>query len=534
MTIRQLPAAIANQIAAGEVIERPASVVKELLENAADANATAISIEIGFGGLNQIKISDNGDGIIAAELPLAIAAHATSKILNLADLYNLRSFGFRGEALASIASIAHLTISSKPANQAHAMVLTNQQGIEIKPCARSQGTTIDVRSLFYNAPVRKKFLKSESHEFQAIDRVVRQFAMSQPTIALTLSHNGKLQFQLAAAHNHQTETQRMSRLLGRQFASQTVFIEVEQNGWGLKGWLANPNYQRNQSDKQWFYLNGRFVRDKLINHAVKQAYDAVLLPGKHPACLLYLTWPTTEVDVNVHPTKHEVRFQQPRLVHDFIVNHIQQALATPVMPLEEPPRQWQLSEMRPAPLFIAESQPKAVIDDKITSQSMIRVDKQYTIATILDQVYLVDVQRLQAAWFKDRLAQQAWPLASRPLLVPVRYRSEALDEAQQTLAANHLAIMGIAIQWVSATECLVKSLPVIAPNVAINPLLSAVLTLKDQPDHESLLNLLVDHQTSCLSEQEQIAFNAYMLSKSGQSNCYKQLTPVLCRDLIDV
>lgn len=325
--IHQLPAFIANQIAAGEVIERPASVVKELLENALDAGADVISIEIGFGGLNQIKISDNGVGIVAADLPLAVAAHATSKIQNLNDLYSITSMGFRGEALASIASVSRLTLSSKPALQAHAMMLQiNETGVCVSPCARNQGTTVDVQDLFINAPVRKKFLKTERTEFQAIEAVVKRFALSAPAIALTLKHNGKQTLALPAVTCEQSRMLRIKKLLGKGFIDEAVYLDVEHADIRLYGWISRSMYQRSQRDKQWVYLNRRMIKDKLLHHAILQAYQHILHPGRFPACLLYLNMPVSEVDVNVHPTKHEVRFQDPRKVHDFIISSITHVL----------------------------------------------------------------------------------------------------------------------------------------------------------------------------------------------------------------
>ncbi|MCW0217727.1 MAG: DNA mismatch repair endonuclease MutL, partial [Prosthecobacter sp.] len=345
MRIRQLSAAVANQIAAGEVIERPASIVKELLENAQDAKATAVTIDIGHGGLNQVKISDNGTGILAEDLPLAIAAHATSKLSSLTDLYAITSMGFRGEALASIASITRVSISSKPAEQETGMILQMQgEQQTLLPSARTQGTTIDARDIFYNAPVRKKFLKSERSEFQAIDAVVRRFALGSPAIAITLNHNGKLQLQLPAATDEASRMTRMIKLLGKAFVEQSLLIDARHAGMHLQGRISDLSWQRSQHDKMWVYLNGRMVKDKLIQHAIKQAYEGLLHPGRFPSCLLYLTMEPGEVDVNVHPTKHEVRFQQPRYVHDFIRSQLQATLSVP----------------QPAPDYLFEREPRVV------------------------------------------------------------------------------------------------------------------------------------------------------------------------------
>lgn len=536
MRIRQLPASIANQIAAGEVIECPASVVKELLENAADANATAINIVIGFGGLNQIKVSDNGEGIVAEDLPLAVAAHATSKINCLADLYTIGSLGFRGEALASMAAISRLTLSSKPHSQACAMQLTTKADkIEIIPCARSQGTTVEILDLFYNVPVRKKFLKSERSEFQKILALVKQFAMSRPTIAIDLTHNGTQQLHLPAANNEKERHQRMARLLGKDFAAKALAIAVEHAGIKLIGWLGNGDYQRNQNDKQWVYINGRMVKDKLLNHAIKQAYEAVLLPGKHPACLLYLTINSADVDVNVHPTKHEVRFQQPRLIHDFIVTQLTQALklTAPAFPSSsQAVREWQLCEANPVPLLLAANKHKALLDDK-----MIRVDERFMIFATAGEIYLADVKALQATWLRERLLQQTLPLANRPLLVTIRHSCPtAIDEAACKHYTALLEQIGIVIKWANTREFMVCSLPVIAPYVNIKALLTALFALPETPDLETVVQLLVDNQTTstALSNQEQSAFKEYLLNKSGHSEYYKQLTASLCRELIDV
>ena len=239
MRIHRLSSTVANQIAAGEVIERPASVVKELLENALDAGATVVSVDLGFGGLNHIKVSDNGYGIYADDLPLAIAAHATSKISALNDLYHITTMGFRGEALASIASVARVSISSKPAEQSHGMMLSVEESeIQMQPTPRNQGTTIDVRDLFFNAPVRKTFLKSERLEYQAVEWVVKQFAMSAPKVALSLKHNGKQTLSLPAVTCEQSRLQRIKKLFGQAFLSDAVYLDETHEHFAIQGWIS--------------------------------------------------------------------------------------------------------------------------------------------------------------------------------------------------------------------------------------------------------------------------------------------------------
>lgn len=535
LRIVQLSAAIANQIAAGEVIERPASVVKELLENAVDAKASQINIEIGFGGLNQIKISDNGAGIIADDLPLAVAAHATSKIKQLSDLYAIASLGFRGEALASIASISRLTISSKPADQTYAMMLTAvNEKIELIPCARSQGTTVDVRDIFFNAPVRKKFLKSERQEFQAIEGLVKRFAMSSPAVAIQLSHNGKQQLNLPAAVNEPSQLLRITRLLGKEFIEKAIAIEVEYAGLGLRGWLGGADYQRSQSDKQWIYINGRMVRDKLINHALKQAYEAVLYPGKHPSCLLYLTIDPAEIDVNVHPTKHEVRFQQPRLVHDFIVSQIHNALKTPVLiqpytlqPEIDRSHNWQVSEASKQSFSTVKSQ------HEVREGEWIKVADRYLIFSVENQIYLGDALALKNHYLHEKLQQVSLPLASRPMLVPVHYQCPTFDAREREQYRYLLDQVGIRIDWLNDNEVVVRSLPLILPDLMIKSFLADFFARPD-PAIELLFRILVNHQNS--STLDEADFKEYLfkqaVSLSGIPTLCAALTGDLCREIL--
>ena len=490
--IQQLPVSLANQIAAGEVIERPASVVKELLENALDSGADAINIEIGFGGLNQIKISDNGAGIMADDLPLAIAAHATSKIRQLNDLYAITSMGFRGEALASIAAVSRFSLSSKPRHQDHAMMLRFDGGAPmISPTARSEGTTVEVLDIFFNAPVRKKFLKTVRSEYQAIEMVVKRFALSAPNIALSLRHDGQQQLILKAATCDATRLLRIKKLLGKGFVEQAISIEIEQGDLRLQGFISGRQYERSQNDKQWVYINQRMVRDKLLNHAIKQAYEGVLHPGRHPACILYLTIPAEEVDVNVHPTKHEVRFQQPRLVHDFISSHLLQALATPAqdmtlaLNLSAPASQGHEALMK-QPLRAAMSIDRPILSDWII------LNKHFVIWFFSGHPYLVDIERLQQDRLLSALTQVELPLASRPLLVPV---SNKMDSQQFLQCHDGLTALGFELEWQDHGAVLVRTIPQMLPQLDIKKLLHH-LALKDGiSTTTTLLKLLVRCQS---------------------------------------
>ncbi|MFZ1387268.1 MAG: DNA mismatch repair endonuclease MutL [Thiolinea sp.] len=328
MPIRPLPDHLINQIAAGEVVERPASVVKELLENAVDAGASRIEIDLEQGGVKRIRIRDNGCGIPKEELALALSRHATSKIKSLEDLEQVRSLGFRGEALPSIASVARLTLSScyQEAEQGWSLQ-ADQQAQNPEPAAHATGTTVDVRDLFFNVPARRKFLKTEKTELSHIEETVRKIALSRFEISFHLRHNQKTLMQLNSAQNRLASERRLAEVCGEPFIQQSHYVEYEASGLRLWGWVALPTFSRSQADLQYFYVNNRAVRDRLIAHAVRQAYQDVLYHGRHPAFVLYMEMEPQLVDVNAHPTKHEVRFREGRLIHDFIFHTLHQALA---------------------------------------------------------------------------------------------------------------------------------------------------------------------------------------------------------------
>lgn len=311
---------LANQIAAGEVIERPASVVKELVENSIDAGSTKIEIDIEQGGLGLIRIRDNGSGIHQDDLPLALDRHATSKIHVFDDLEQIATLGFRGEALASIGSVSRLSLSSAYGNETGWQVTTQgtEEAPNLQPIAHPKGTTIEVHDLFFNTPARRKFLRSEKTEFDHIDEVIKRIALSHAEISFTLKHNQRIVRQYRAAHSPLEIEQRIGSLCGSTFIENAVRIETEMPGLKLSGWIALPTFSRSQPDLQYFYVNGRVVRDKLVSHAVKVAYHDVMYQDRYPAFVLFLDIEPQQVDVNVHPTKHEVRFRESRLVHDFI------------------------------------------------------------------------------------------------------------------------------------------------------------------------------------------------------------------------
>jgi len=330
MRIKILDSLLADQIAAGEVIERPSSVVKELLENSIDAGATQIDIEIKNGGAQLIRIRDNGCGIHRDDLGLALVRHATSKISSLDDLSNIDTLGFRGEALASISSVSRLNIASKIFEDNSGWQL-NSEGvngqIKLKPAAHSAGTTIEVRDLFFNTPARRKFLRTEQTEFNHIEEMVRRIALSNFGVAINLKHNDKVVFSLLSSESLEQQNQRIAKICGKEFIENSIYIDTNNSGLHLRGWVGLPTFSRSQADMQYFYVNNRMIRDKSLNHAVRRAYRDVIFADRQPILVLYLSLDPSTLDVNVHPTKSEVRFSDGRLVHDFVFGSIYQALA---------------------------------------------------------------------------------------------------------------------------------------------------------------------------------------------------------------
>lgn len=354
MPIQVLPPQLANQIAAGEVVERPASVVKELVENSLDAGATRIDIDIERGGAKLIRIRDNGCGIRKDELALALARHATSKIASLDDLEAIISLGFRGEALASISSVSRLTLTSRTAEQQEAWQAYAEgrdMEVTVKPAAHPVGTTLEVLDLFYNTPARRKFMRTEKTEFNHIDEIIRRIALARFDVTINLSHNGKMVRQYRAVAKEGPQERRLGAICGTPFLEHALAIEWQHGDLTLRGWVADPNHTTTAlAEIQYCYVNGRMMRDRLINHAIRQACEDKLGADQQPAFVLYLEIDPHQVDVNVHPAKHEVRFHQSRLVHDFIyqgvLSVLQQQLESP-LPLE--------AEGEPAPRHVPEN-----------------------------------------------------------------------------------------------------------------------------------------------------------------------------------
>lgn len=327
--INTLSPQLANQIAAGEVVERPASVVKELVENSLDAGATRIDIEVEQGGVKRLCVRDNGCGIEQSDMPLALSRHATSKISDIDDLEAVATLGFRGEALASIASVSRLSLTSNSGESQgwQAVSEGRDMAVDVQPAAHPAGTSVDVRDLFFNTPARRKFLRTETTEYNRIDDYAKKLALSHMQVAFSLRHNQRVNLNLQPAQTVLEQEKRVADICGKPFMEQALYIDNQRTGIRLWGWIGLPTFSRSQTDLQHFFVNGRSIRDKVVSHAVRQAYQDVLYQGRHPAFVLFLEIEPKDVDVNVHPTKHEVRFRDSRVIHGFVSSTLQKALA---------------------------------------------------------------------------------------------------------------------------------------------------------------------------------------------------------------
>jgi DNA mismatch repair protein MutL len=329
MSIRQLPELLINQIAAGEVVERPSSVVKELVENSLDAGACSIQVSLEQGGKRLIRVIDDGCGIPRDELPLALARHATSKISSLEELEEVASMGFRGEALPSMASVSRMMITSRTERADHGwqVRVANDEIEEAIPASGATGTQVELQDLFYNVPARRKFMRADRTEFLHVDELLKRFALARPDVGFQLQHNNRVVRRFPPVRNEQEMTGRLEAVLGGEFVEHALDVDEQRGSFGIRGWVAEPRYNRSQADRQFFFVNGRVIKDRLVAHAIRQAFRDVLYHGRHPAFVLFLEMPFNGVDVNVHPQKHEVRFRDSRAVHNFIYSTLNHALA---------------------------------------------------------------------------------------------------------------------------------------------------------------------------------------------------------------
>ena len=508
--IQALPDQLISQIAAGEVIERPAAVVKELLENALDAGATHIAIRLEEGGVKRIAITDNGCGIPKDDLLLALQRHATSKIASLNDLENVATLGFRGEALASIASVAHVTLTSRTAEAAHAWAISNLSGQNsITPTSGAVGTTVDVQNLYLNTPARRKFLKSEQTEYGHCAEVVRRIALARPDVGITLSHNGKATMQWQASEIDK----RSAHIIGDAFAHARLPLERvagdEANGLRLSGFIGLPTAARTRADAQYFYVNGRFVRDKLLTHAVRSAYQDVLHGDRYPSYLLLLDLNPALVDVNVHPSKIEVRFRDSRGVHQFVFHAVSQALAQTAPKAEAPaspagvtaragnmpwlrtPHQAGLGVAQPIANygalfaktdFLAESEKPDLAAAEYKEEHPLgfalgQLHDTFILAQNARGLVVVDMhaahERIVYEKMKTALSNSDLPV--QELLIPVTFFADAIDMATAEEHQDTLRSLGFAITPLSQDTLALRTVPAILKQAQAEKLVRDVL-----------------------------------------------------------
>lgn len=521
MHIHLLPTQLVNQIAAGEVVERPSSVVKELVENCFDAGASRINIEIEQGGARLIKIRDDGCGIVKEDLPLALSRHATSKIANLQDLEKVVSMGFRGEALPSISSVSRLTLISRIADADCAWTVTadgTEKNFDPEPDPHPQGTTVDVRDLFYNTPARRKFLKTEKTEFAHIEALIQRLALSRFDVGFKLVHNQKEILDLKPAISDIEQEQRIAAICGSAFIENCVKIDFEASGLRLSGWVGLPTFSRSQQDMQFFYVNGRLIKDKLVSHAVKQAYQDVLFHGRHPVFVLYLTLDPFLVDVNAHPAKLEVRFREGRLVHDFLFSALHRSLAAvrpdnqnaaavqtkafaferqpdrmedckPVLSQRPPPQQTALplsvqEEIRAyASLYPEPAAPEFTTTVKQTQAmpplgyAIAHLHQIYIVSETEKGIILVDAHAAHERISYERLKKQyqQGSVASQPLLLPIKIRvsSSEADLAEQE--HDYFNSLGFELNRSGPETIVLRSIPALLSNTDVERLICDVL-----------------------------------------------------------
>lgn len=514
-SIRRLSDQLISQIAAGEVVERPASVLKELLENSLDAGARAIDVQLAEGGVKLIRIADDGCGIGRDDLPLALERHATSKIATLDDLEHVATLGFRGEALAAIGSVARLSITSRPADAHHAWRIDTHHR-EPAPAALNGGTVIEVADLYYNTPARRKFLKSEQTEYAHCDEVFRRIALARPDAAFQLRHNGAARQRLGVTDL----AERIAALLGQEFAAQARRLEADAGPLRLYGLAALPAYSRATRDSQYFFVNGRFVRDKLVQHAVREAYRDILHGARHPAFVLFLELDPTGVDVNVHPAKTEVRFRDARAVHQFIYHALVRSLATPgtatptAQPEAPPPAPGPVSAPMPAQQQLAVEQPTAAYFDFVRSPAfrpsvarstgggsrsaylaepalppsadpagtpplgfaIAQLHGVYVLAQNAQGLVLVDMHAAHERILYERLKSvlDGQP-ATQALLIPAVLRLSAREMATAQEHAEVLAHLGFETDLAGMSELAVRSVPALLARADVGELLRALL-----------------------------------------------------------
>jgi DNA mismatch repair protein MutL len=543
--IRVLSKELANQIAAGEVIERPASVVKELVENALDAKACKLHIEIIEAGIRLIRVSDNGCGIEKDDLELSIFPHATSKIQSVDELFSVKTLGFRGEALASIASVSKFQLCSKAetADEAYSLKAEGSEIQSILKTAHPVGTTISVEDLFFNTLSRRRFLRSEKTEQMHIEAIVKRLAMTRFDLELSLTIDGKKVLHLMPAISEAQQKKRVLKLFGQSFMKEAMSFSAAAGGFKLSGFLGHPNYLRSQNDLQYCFVNGRVVRDKLLMHAILEAYGPLLYPGRQATFLLFFTLPATEVDVNVHPTKHEVRFYEPRQVHDFFSSVLKRHLSAVSAPKEalmpeSTLKQPQKFERAQAPVSFSSrmsqtSSAESLAFLKMANESqVIALQAPFVLLNKGCESAIFNLEKCYQHWLKKML-QEAFangPIVTRPLLVPMRFKC---SEKTLSLSLASFRRCGLQIEPLSEEEYVLRAFPSLTPYLSFKPFLKRLSELRTE---QALLDAYVEHslvswQTLGDEERRQLEeffSNTEVNKPFGQRLTRQSLETLLC------
>jgi DNA mismatch repair protein MutL len=555
MPIHQLPELLINQIAAGEVVERPSSVVKELVENSLDAGAQAIQVALEQGGKRLVRVSDDGCGIPVEELPLALARHATSKISSLPDLEEVATMGFRGEALPSMSSVSRMTVTSRVAGAEHAWQLKTANG-EMEaavPAPGSPGTQVELRDLFYNVPARRKFMRTDQTEFSHVDELIKRFAIARPDVGFQLQHNNRVVRQYPPVRVDEDMLNRLEAIIGREFVEHALKVDEQRGSFRLHGWVAEPRYNRPQADRQFFFVNGRVIRDRLVAHAIRQSFRDVLFHGRHPAFVLFLELPFSAVDVNVHPQKHEVRFRDSRSVHDFIYSTLNRGLAAagvgggalrPGTQVSDPGSaggggEW-ASRQTPMPINVAEqiqsysqlvSAPQRFTGGAATGDAYLsshegdefpplgfalaQLHGVYILAQNQHGLVLVDMhaahERITYERLKAGLAEDG--IRSQNLLVPVTVHVSEREADMVEAHADGLEALGISCDRSGPQSVVVRKVPTLLQQADMTRLLQDVLaelvsdgkSLKIESEMDEVLSSMACHGSVRANRQLNIA-----------------------------
>lgn len=522
--IHKLSTKLANLIAAGEVVERPSSVVKELLDNSLDAGATEIKIHIKKGGISLIRIQDNGCGIHSDDLLLALTQHATSKLKETAELSRINTLGFRGEALSSIASVSKLKLSSRIPNEEHGWAIDVGLGdpdLVKFPISMAVGTSVEVRDLFFNTPARRKFLRTDNTEFFHICEIVKRVALSRYTISFHLKHNNKTILQCSGKQNSFAE--RVQAIFGKSFLANSFQLDYERNDLRIWGQLGHPEIARNQIDQQYFYLNGRVIRDKQVNHAIRMATQDYLYIGKHAVYVLFLEMNVSHVDVNVHPAKHEVRFRQARDTHDFIFSALKQVCAEENIPQQDP-HQYNIqgqtaqgqttqaqeasytfpqnNDQNPAIQSALKSKPSTKNSNTYwnqptsTSNDYLLIEERYLLIQEEEEILLIDIPLFQETVTLSKLRNDmaTADIRRRPLLVPLTIMVSDKDADFIETKAVYFENFGLKIKRVAPDSLLICEIPLLLEYADITSLTNDMMSLlKSGKSNDEIIIMMSQH-----------------------------------------